>query len=357
MAATMVDEDEGGFTPDYLIRSLDTDFTVARLREGFDAHEESVVTDAGELHFDTQSDSVTFGNVELPVTDRTVEALAAWLQIPVPFLKRQENDVRDMLISALVDKCATDRVRVVYGDTSILEIRDPEREVIDPRSVVDIAANVVGDDALVTNAFRTAAEYRFDIVTFDRAMRDFDGGALGNPRVGDMTQGGLSIGQDTKRGLAPWVQPYMMRLVCTNGMVLPENDLRIDARGQSVDEVLSDLERAAEAAFSRVEAQAAAMYDLRNEVVGDTAAAVLRVGREQGLSDRVLTSAIERIPAVVPDPDDGTMFDVVNVLTNIANHTDLRGRANTRAGLERAGGAVVSTHSARCPRCHSSLTR
>jgi hypothetical protein len=64
---------------------------------------------------------------------------------------------------------------------------------------------------------------------------------------------------------------------------------------------------------------------------------------------------IERMPLIIEDLEEATLFDVVNVVTNQANHPSLAGKHTTRRHLELAGGRMLTDHSKRCTHCQSQL--
>lgn len=356
----VVESNEVGFTPQYVLRDIDVNYTVAQLGDLIGSTSRSMPTSLSDIKVDfARTNTVTVegdggSHLERVLDDRTVEALGVFLQVPLPFLKRQDPEMQDLIVQSLLDHRGTDQAMIEYTDHSLQALRDPAQERVDPRGVIDIAANVLGDDALVVDAFRSPTEYRFDVLVWDRHD---DPGRVGKPHVNDITRAGLSFGQNTRSNLTPFVHPYMMRLVCTNGMTVRDApEFKLDGRGKSVEEVMADLEVKAEAAFSEVERQITALDDMRNQSVGDLGQAILRMGREEHLSDRLITSAIATAPVLVEDPEDASLFDLVNVLTNLANHPDLEKRVGARQALEAAGGSLVSSHAARCPRCFSALT-
>ncbi len=53
-------------------------------------------------------------------------------------------------------------------------------------------------------------------------------------------------------------------------------------------------------------------------------------------------------------PDDPSMFDVVNLVTNFANSPAVRNDGG-RLLLERAGGSVVTDHATRCGHCQQKV--
>jgi hypothetical protein len=130
--------------------------------------------------------------------------------------------------------------------------------------------------------------------------------------------------------------------------------LKVDARGSTIDEVLAELEAAAERAFSRVENEIAAFYDLRSQPVENPERMLIRLADEHSLPDRTLAT-LTRMASTEDVPDEPNMFDITNMVTNLANDPHIRNRTGARRTLEQVGGSVVSAHYERCGHCNARL--
>lgn len=343
---------------DYFL-STHPEMSLGQFRDALDVQRESVSVLPVDWNFDEIGTQRAIGfvtaegaSMQVPLTGQTWQSLADYLDVPVQFIDRQPSEVKTVILDVLMGQ--QNGVRIVrFNDTDgLLGIGGLDDKRIEPKAVVDVALGVLGEAAAVTYGYSNPKNYSFDVV-----VGGTDGyGVGGDRRVGDLTKGGLTFGQDTQHNLVPWVQPYLYRLICTNGMVLPDSTLKIEGRGQSVEEVLADLEAQAERAFSLVEHEIEEFYALRNQPVIDPTQTVLRVAREHGISDRVAVAIAERLPSVVPDMANATMFDVVNAVTNQANQPGIIRRPRSRRLLEIAGGSAVVAHASRCPQCATALS-
>ena len=334
--------------------------TLADLRDSIET-DPTVVAQVsnGEVRLDLTSETPTVGlgqGIELPATTETVQALGSWLDVPSAFLMRQDADLQQHLLSTLLQRQQGTGAFVYTPTGGIHEVRQPGQRVIPVRSLVDIATRVISPEARIVESRSNADEFRLDVVV----PENFDRGIGGDPAVGDLSAGGIRIGQDRKHNLAPWVQPYQFRLICTNGMSTSDDGLKVDARGSSVEEVLAEFEAAADRAFRRVEQDMAAFYSLRQERVDNAERELLRLGQEAGLPVRTITRLQERVPLLLQENQDAgqdfvSRFDLVNLITNPANDPRLRNRAGARQGLEEVGGTIVSEHTTRCNACSSRL--
>jgi len=368
----------------------DLDLTLGALRDDLGGEGTNPVADISldslRINADAATPSIALGSIEVPMTDRGVTAMADALQVPAPFIKRLGDrgglTAQGELLSMVLNHTPGGVVRAEYiEDGGLVELRDPNQVRVQAGQLLRVAESVLGThEAPIQRLVDTTSEFSFDVhVPFDYSrgvggdpdsLLDLpttpDGDALalqeyswmskvpldGNQRVGDLTAAGLRFHLDRKRGLTPSVQPWMMRLWCTNGAESTTTETKIDGRGMSVEEVLADLEVKAEAAFSAMERQMVHFYDLRNQRVNNPERRLRAIARERGIPARSLNVLLDAAPALLGD--ETTEFDIVNAVTNLANHSSVRNEGG-RLLLERAGGSVVSDHSLRCASCHTAL--
>jgi hypothetical protein len=76
---------------------------------------------------------------------------------------------------------------------------------------------------------------------------------------------------------------------------------------------------------------------------------------EAGLPQRTVLNIAERLPDMVENPRNVSMFELVNLITNTANDPSIRNRIAVRRMLEQAGGQQVTSHIARCNHFQSRL--
>lgn len=332
--------------------------TLTQLKDKLDMGGETVVVSPGEMKLDSVRgvievlpDGVARRKaIQLPLSSESVEAMANHIGVPSGFHKRLPSDLRDTLFNEMFAR-EHNQALVRLTETEVLYMREPNAKIIDPRRFIDVAAKVVSPEGQVID-FRNAKDFfGFDVVVPEKFKR----GQGGDAKVGDITRGGVRFGQDTKQGLAPFVQRYMYRLVCTNGMEVPDTTLKIDARGDTVEEIIAELEAMAELAFSKVEQDLVHFYDLRNQVVDQPERMMARLARERNLSDRIRLQLVDAVPQIVTPGQPVTMFDLVNLATNQANNPEHR-QAGIRRQLERFGGDVTAHVAQRCGVCASSLS-
>lgn len=316
---------------------------------------------------------IRIGDATVPVTADGLLSLAEHLSVPAPFFKRIGKEVgidfQSDLVNRIMGAMANETVRVEYGPAGIIEVRNPTSQQVSPNQIIDIAGRVFGESAPVQRLVDSSSEFGFDVhVPFD-AQNGVGGdrsAAVEIPeeiaryswathlpiteaaRVGDLTAAGARFGLDIKRGLAPTVTPWSMRLACTNGMETKSDATKIDARGLDVDAVMAELEAAARVAFANATGNIEHFYDLRSQPVDNPERAIRAIARERGIPDRSMVQILDLIPA--EGVQAATQFDLVNLVTNLANRSSIRNNGG-RLLLEAAGGAVIADHALRCGHC------
>lgn len=314
-----------------------------------------------EFHLNSADPTIKVLDKEYPATDTALQSFGDLLQIPSAFMKRTKDKVKgetlDALMTDLLANTLLKDARVVTRGEFIQDIEEWGRKALQPVQLVDAVGNALGTDARVTRLIDTPGSFGFDV----RVPENSDKGVFGSGtarasdgrEVDDITAGGVRVGLNIKQGLAPSIEEYLYRLVCTNGMTVADTGLKVDARGQTVDEVLRDVEEMAQIAFGRAERSIEHFYDLKTQRVENVERSLGAIAREQGLPDRSLV-ALMRLAAGEDLPDEPTMFDVVNLVTNFANSPQVRNDGG-RLLLEGAGGAVVSDHATRCGHCQQKV--
>jgi len=289
---------------------------------------------------------------EINANGNGVLAIGNWLNVPTPFLARLDADVQENLLNALLSRQSdTTATLSIVEDEGLVDLAAPNHLKMDPRHLIDIAGEVVGHDAEVVEYRRDSMGYAFDLIVSGSNGRAVGGDA----HVGDLTRGGLRFGQDTKKGLAPWVQRYLYRLVCTNGMEIPDHGLKIDARGHDMESLIESLTEKAHEAFSKVSGDIDSFYHLRTVRVSNPERTLVRLASEYGISARTLASLLAELPEYLAEDGTATQFDLVNLITNAANANHLSNRPGARRALESIGGLITHDEAARCTQCASKL--
>lgn len=330
--------------------------TLVDIREQLDAMSgENLTAKTDEIHVDLTGDSphLSIRDREFPVTTNGVVALAHRYEIPPPFLMRLDPDIQQNLLTSIMERTPYENW-VVVNDEGIQEIRSVGSKWVDPRRLVDIAGRVIDKKAPVHNfSYNPHGDFLLDVTV----PIDFDTGWGGDRKVGDLTGAGLRITQDLRKAdqfHSPSVTLLLHRLVCTNGMECAYEEDHIDGRMGTVDEVLAEFEMLADRVFRQAERKIKEFYDMRKVPVEEPERRLLRVARENGIPDRTLLPILETAPHYLAEDGSMSEFDLVNLITNFANSSQVR-RFPAQRALQQIGGTLVGEHSARCSTCQSKL--
>ena len=322
-----------------------------------------VSPDEIKFHTSAADPAIQFGNVEVPASPESMKIIGDYLKVPTAFMGRLIDNVSAPVVDALFNDMVTNSIRKDLGiglngtGTAVTEITEWDRRArIQAHQVMDAVISAYAPTAPKVARFihepgtHLAFDAYFPFEDSETARARGIGGDFGE---NDLTASGVRIDINLKQGLTPSVQPFTYRRICTNGMETPMAGLKIEGRGQTVEEVLAELESMARLAFAQAEKSIEHFYDLREQKVDNPERAITALGRERGIPDRSLVQLVE-LAAGEDMPDNPSMFDVVNLVTNFANAPQVRNDGG-RLLLERAGGAVVNDHSARCGHCQQKV--
>jgi len=350
----------------------DTGLTLETLREQVN-HDSTTVdrvkVDSIEFHLDAPEPVIAYKangartKTEIPASEGNLASVGTLLQIPSAFMGRMEKRTTGATQNAVLQELLHNTVQkdLAFERSNLtllgIEEYDSTRRGIRPGVVVDTISKALEDAPVSPKIARVVLDRGFfgfdayaDAETVkNRSKKGTEWGVGGDKEVGDLTSAGVRVGVDLKRGLAPTIQPFSYRLICTNGMETPMVGAKIDARGQSVEEVLAELEEKARLAFAQAERDIESFYDMRNVKVDNPERTIRAIARERGIPNRS-TMALIDLAATEEIGDEPTMFDVLNLVTNFANSPNIRNDGG-RLILEQAAGAVVTDHAERCGHC------
>jgi hypothetical protein len=301
---------------------------------------------AVHTNHDDSPDNIRIGDGEYPFTEGGLLALGQHLRIPSTFLaERLPPNLVEPVVNTMLTRAGGDVEVAVSESAGLMDVFAPNGRRLDPRQVLEVAARVMSPTDQVVGWRRDNQGYGFEVVK----PVDYEVDA-----VRDISRGGLRFGQETKTNSVPWVQPYIYRLACTNGMEIPDETVKITSQGRTLEAVIEELEAAAEIAFARVEADIAAFYAMKSVRVEDPEKVMTRYAREQGFNDRRTRMILETLPEYEDEDGSASQFALVNAITNQANDPSLAWAA--ARSLQRAGGHLAFAHSYRCPKCSSKLS-
>ncbi len=246
---------------------------------------ERVAPNEVEFHLDAADPTLKIKSVEIPASEENMARLGDFLSIPTAFGKRVRElttgETQNRVFSEILANTITKDMEIKVHSTGefIAAINEWGKAGIRPNQLAHAAQNAFPDGAEVKIArlIDETHEFAFDAYLGSTDFRTE--GIGGDPEVNDITSGGLRFEVNLKQGLAPSVQPFMYRLICTNGMEASRFDLKVDARGQTIDAVLASIEENARIAFAGIENQINHFYDMRNIKVDNPERALRAIAR------------------------------------------------------------------------------
>lgn len=300
-------------------------------------------------HLADDEPHIDFGGHEVYAGKDGLAAMAKFFDIPPKFFARLDREQQQFLLRTQIEK-ADDDVTVRYReDQGVSEIYKSSQIRVRPYRLIERAMTTFPSESPIVDHWLDHTEMRVDVIL----PEGFERGIGGDPGVGDITRGGVRLGQDRKLNGAPWVQPFLYRLVCTNGMEVPDAGLKISAVGATEMEIEALFEAEVARAMERLDQDIQNFYALRSEQVGnDPTGALRRAATEMGLPARTVGNLEDLVPSLEGDI---SMFDLVNLMTNLANAPEVDVRSSTRRNLQLAGGRLVNDHAERCSSCHARL--
>jgi hypothetical protein len=300
-----------------------------------------------------------FGRVA--ATDSAMEILGGFAGAPVTFMRDASAGLRQAIMAELLS-AETPVALDFSGRSSLLAAYKPDGSHIGMAPVADAAIAVLGRDATVVNRSQVRQKRLWlDAVVFDAPPGSpgvFEGGDRSvtvergddlSPQVGDLTRAGLSFWRANDNADLE-IQLYLERLACTNGMTTRSPESEFALTGETAEEIISQLEEAARKAFSHAGEAIERFYRLRDErVSGDVTQAVVRAAGRLGLPAGETRALALRVPSILAGDRTASMFDVVNLVTNLANSPAARPAARHR--LHEAGGQLAAQHLELCAAC------
>lgn len=222
----------------------------------------------------------------------------------------------------------------------------PDKDLIPRRRVFEVVERVMPEDSMVhrLNLFNGSCE--IDVATSSLSVE---------PRVGDITEGGLRfVSYVAPRGTNkhPRVSVYMHRLACTNGMTHTTEIGNVYLRGNTVDDIIEEMETVARRLLSDVVPERLEQFATLDHVrVPNPAQFVHRVARQHRITNSLEVRMMERLPELGENP---TMYDLVNFMNSFQHEDGVR-RVQILRLQELAGVVAAEQGAHRCPQCQTLL--
>ena len=305
---------------------------VGQLTEHLAKRAEGTITaKLGEFTVNDDATVLSAGHTAHFVLDESANhALARYLKIPPAYFDGLTPDFRATLLRYEFDRRQNADTVVESLAGEIVAVHQPSQIMLPVSRVVEVITKTLKPEDTVRRFLVDDQRLHVDVTTTDHNVV-FPSDA----EVGDITEAGLRILSHPYASKPPSVGTYLERLACTNGQTTPEKVGQVSIKGRTVDEVIAEMEVAAELVLSQLDEKLARYAATRSILVpGPPQAFVAQLAREAGVNRQVLDAVLDIVNQL---PEPVSVWDVQNAFTAVANIVE---RYSTMTRLQTLGGSL-----------------
>ena len=302
--------------------------------------ERSIPVTLGNVEVSEDASTMTIPGEEFVFDEQIERTLSSYLGINKSYLAKCPPDLKATNLNYWLARRENQAAVIEAAGDNIISIHKPGLVVLPLHSVAEVITRTFDPQNEIVTLIRNDTRFHIDIQTphhvevpTDDRIEDR---TRGDRQIGDITHGGVRILANPTEKEAPRVMTYLHRLWCTNGSTSPESEGAIRIKGQTVEQVLEELELAAQRVMGDLDnklAEYAALAQLRPP--GSPAKFAYQLGAEYGLTQQVMRRVMERVSIL---PEDASLYDVQQIFTSIANGNV---RYDTMMRLQTLGGAMA----------------
>lgn len=278
----------------------------------------TVDDDCTELRIDDGSHT----GVQAFAFDEQLErSLARYLGVSKSYLAKCPPDLKATNLNYWLDaKPNVTAVAEVVGD-HVINFHRPGLVILPVREVADVITTAMEPTDEVVNLIRNESQFHIDIMTPHHVEVDpderIDDRARGERQIGDITHGGVRVLSNPTEVKAPVVTTYLHRLWCTNGCTSPVDQGTIKLKGNTVEEVLTEMNEAMRRIRGDLDDRLNEYAELINRrAPGNPSKFARQLGTEYGIPARVMTRVLDRVEIL---PEDASLYDIQQIFTQTAN--------------------------------------
>lgn len=310
--------------------------------------------------------------------DEVVErSFSKFLDVNPTYMSKCPSELKAYNFNYWLKRSPEVQAMLMVGPKGIETMYDPDDTIVTVPEIAGVISRVFSPEDQITTLYSDPDKFHVDIQVGTNIQ--VDGNGLGDrptpegllirpgeeikpeeaPRVFDITHGGVRIISHPSKAKAPTIERYFNRLICTNGVTMPVPDRRVTLRGNTVQEVLAEIESIAEQLMADMPRALQSYADLAQmEVPGNPLAYIRQIGKEMGIPERIIGKALDYAGAAnfgraeVPV----TSYDVLQIFTSLANNDSVR--YETGRKLQHLGGVLVhrgEEMNHRCAACERPL--
>lgn len=269
-------------------------------------------------------------------TPQPIDVVAKYLKAPASFLQSADFELAQHIVDHQFPKVSKKRAMVYRNGLAVGDQPTESIHLNGSQIVEKILANV--GDYRAANFYDLGANVDLTIVGEKITLK---------PKLNDITEGGVRICYSEIMAWAPSIEPYVERLVCTNGMIM--KSFMQGFQFDTLDEFLLQLEGAVVKSLNYVDNTVRKQLEKAAESkVERSEQAVRHIFGTNNLSTRMLPDAI----AALTVEDDGTAFGVLQAITRAANGVNYVRRNSLQSVAASEMARLEKVH---CPTCWSEM--
>lgn len=293
-----------------------------------------------DLHIQDDGSVIEFKDREDVALDALAErALAKHLGVAPTYLERCPGDLKAANLNYWLRQHKDAQAVLTMTSTGdLIDVYGPEKRVIPIPRVGQIITRVFEPEDEITVLHRDEKRFHIDIKTEQHVEVPGDGTDF-RPEVGDITHGGLRlmIPADLSQE-KPSLEPYLYRLVCSNGMSQMSDSAVIHLKGMTVPDILDEIESRAEEILGDLPATLGDYSSLADIPLNGNILQIIRsLGQEHNLSPRVIDKVMDAALQIAPEREP-SLYDLAQTFTQVANGSVAYG---TSIALQRLGGHIM----------------
>lgn len=311
------------------------DLNADALRQVIALRDESIkTTKIDRIRLSDSSRNTVFFDDDLQ--PQPIKVAAAYLKAPAAFLASADLMLAQHIVDHQFNKVKSKR-EIVFRDGKAIGDQPTESLRISGSQIVEKMIAGVGEVRRASVA--DMGSYIDITLAGDRVTM--------KPKVNDITEGGLRCLYSEIIARQPTLEPYVERLVCTNGMTIRS---RIQAfQFDTMDDFLKQFDGAVTSSIKYVDEAVRAQLQKAVETKIDRSEQAIRhIFESNRLNTRLLPGAL----AALTVEDDGTAFGVLQSITRAANTLDYSHRLLLQETGAKEMARLETVH---CPTCWSSL--
>jgi len=288
--------------------------------------------------------AIRIGKTRATLDDNGMRELLQELQIPAPYWRRIDDDLRTYTVNHLLQQReGTEKQLYILDGKKLVGFQNPGRPRI---KVVDFYKEVMD----------SIPDDKWEISEKDTTLTPFECRvSILAPREhqikkGDLVKVGGTVTFSPFGGIVPRVQAYAYRLACTNGMIAPALQHTMTCYGKDKDSMFEKVRTVVRTTWLKLEDIIQGFKDLTKTKVENPQEYMEHLFQVHhlppGMRDYVRDAFEE-------EPGD-SLWEITNAFTRAANSEDLKEDYKSRTVLQSMGGEVaLGDH--RCKICGHSL--